>query len=505
MSSVTALLPLLALLVLRGIGLRFRPGIVVLPRWVDALLVVGLGGAGGVAAAGWYAPVHIIGGDWIYHDFPDYCSVVAALAGGVDPPHSSRSLFVGRIVSALTPPGRVFDGMVFGGWAGALLLMVALAAWARVVAGRAAAIVAVVVALAVGPLVLLTRTPTFYPLMDGVFALAAAAAALAFRDGRWPMVALAATLAGVCGMADARGVTFAAWFGGAAALAAVLGPVRRVWRPWGAARGLAVVGLCGLATWGLGRSVHRVDQCAYLEPQVLAFVNVVAERLAGPEATLKSYPVVCPPRRGFCWGWSEPRDLPVTVACVSEILEALPPHLDLVAVDLHHARRTHLDPWLPVLLTAGLFSAVSLRRRPRALVALLVPAVPFLSSWEFVGRTEIDPRRLAPVLLFVPVVVGVASAAILGRGAAGGQRRWGVALGAGAAACWILVVSGTVPTWWAPQAGWRLPWIANAEHAGLRVGKMVDTGSGRPACSTALAPGPEDLSWDGVLGRLRPE
>ena len=48
-------------------------------------------------------------------------------------------------------------------------LVLGVVLWARVLAGRLAGVVAGITLLSVGPLVLLTRTPTFYPLIDGMF------------------------------------------------------------------------------------------------------------------------------------------------------------------------------------------------------------------------------------------------------------------------------------------------------------------------------------------------
>ena len=499
MNVVSMLLPLAGLAVLGIIGRRAAP--VALPRWADVAVVLGVAVAGVVAAANWYAPTHILGGDWIYHDFPDYCSLVDALARGVTPAPSSRSLMVGRVVAALTPSGRVFDGMVVGGLVGTFLVMAGIAAWARVVAGRTAAVVAVIVSLAVAPLALLARTPTFYPMMDGVFAIAAAATALAIRSGRAPALMAAALLVGACGMADARGITWVLALGAATGVAAILGPRPGVWRPGRAAGRVGIVLLCVLATWGLGRAAGREDQCAFLEPQVLAFVQTVAER-SGGLSPVSGFPASCPPGRGYCWGWSAPPDLVRSVSCVRALMAELPPDLDRISAPLREARATHLDPWLPVALAASGLALIGLRGRPRALLALVLPAIPFLSGWEMVGETEVDPRRLAPVLLVLPVLVAVATAGVLGPGRADGDRRVRLAVAAGAVGLWLLVVGGVVPTWWGPFAPWRRSWVANEEHVGLRVGRMIDPGSGRTACAGALAGGPEDLGWEAVKARL---
>lgn len=494
------LLPLAGLVVLGIVGRGTAS--IALPRWVDVVVVLLVATLGVAGAAWWYAPIHIRGGDWIYHDFPDYCSMVDALARGVAPAPSSRSLLIGRVVAGLMPDGRVFDGMVVGGLVGTFLVMIGIAAWARVVGGRTAAAVAVIVALAVGPLALLARTPTFYPMMDGMFAIAAAATALALRSGRLPILIGAALLVGACGFADARGITWVLALGAATGIAAILGPVARVWRPRRAAGRLGIVLGCLLVTWGLGRAVGTADQCAFLEPQVRAFVQTVAER-NGAAPPAPGFPAACPPGRGYCWGWSEPADLVQSVTCVRALMAEIPPDLDQVSAPLREARATHLDPWLPVVLGAAALAVLGLRRRPRALLALVLPAFPFLSAWEAVGGTEVDPRRLAPVLLAVPVLVAVATAVVLGRGRTAGDWRLRVAVSGGAIGLWLVLVSGVVPTGWGPSAPWRRPWAANEEHVGLRVGRMVDPGSGRTACAAALADGPTDLGWDAVMARLR--
>lgn len=500
----TILLPLAVAWLAGMLRRKLDVGLWTAPRWVEIAGWPALAVAVTIAAAGWYAPLHLTGGDFLYSDFADHCSLVDAAARQVTAPISPRSTLIAGMVGYLGRERPVFDAMVIGGWIGSLAVALGITLWARVVAGRLAGVVAGVVMLGVGPLVLLTRTISFYPLMDGIFAMGAAATAWAIARGNVAAVCAAAVGAGLCGLTDARGLGWALAFAGLATLAAVHGPSWTPWRPLHAAGRVGAVALVLVAAWQLGRVVQEERQCAALEDQVRSFVASALRDPRHAAALAELHVTPCAGRSGYCWGWSDPRRIPGTVSCVRTMVDLVPDDLAATGSNISRMRQRHLDPWRAPANVLLLVATLGLVRQPRRWLALVLPALPFLSGYDIAAHVEGDIRRITPVLLPLPVLAGVATAVLVGSGSLGKRRGWGAALVGAVALLWLLSVSGSFPGWWSPNASWRWPFTASDEHLGLRA-RRTGGGAGGEACAEALLRGPGDLTWEGVIGRVRGE
>lgn len=451
---------------------------------VDVPLLLALGLGVTAVSADWLARFHLVGGPLSAVDFGQYCQAVGAAAAGADGSmNDQRSFFVARLLAPLARSVGVVDALTLGACAGLTAVVVGVALWAHAIAGRTAAIGAAILCGAVAPLVLLARNPTFYPEQHGAYAVASGAAAMALSTRRTGWIAVGAAAAAWAPWFDQRGVFWTVSCGGMVALAAVLpepGPDgvggesrisgfgRKVFGgewPRRIGRSMLRLGLvAALLTGGWYGARPIWANGGALEPQVYAFAETVTRNSArGPDPQLVSRPCAAPPH--FRWGWSSPLDLPRTIVCARAQVAAIP----AAAAEVPSAKKgwlAQVEPWRTPLLIAAAIAATGLARRPWRLFLLLPPLVPCLAALD-AARLEPDPRRLATIALFVPVVFGVAFAVLAEAGRAVEPARWGRLMRPVAALVLVLVVLGVIPTWLGPDAAWREPFRAQSEWEGV--------------------------------------
>ena len=410
-------------------------------RW-EWLAVAGLGLLGAVVADQWFGGFHL-GGPWTSSDFQDYCAGVWSLWTDVPEAFPVKRSRLAGVLAAWTGADDVVTALQRGAWLGAAGGFVGLAAWARVLGGRGAAVVAVVLAWAVAPLVLGSRMYTFYPAMNAVLVGGSAVVAGAVVQPRRATLAAAGAAVGLALCIDVRGVLWAGpWL---LALAAVgLRPAPD--------RGLRLLSLAvpvalsfGLGAWAFPAEALSLEQQLDVRP--------LAAFRAGGEETRAAWDY----GSRFVWGQSAPWAVVGTVGFLLANQRAAPSTLGELT-DFAPIVSAHLDPWLPPLAVGLLGAAVLMRRRPWPALALGATTLPFLLALVAArSSVELQLRFLSQALVVVPLVVGVAA----GRALDAGQSRARVVAGAVAVAVLALAVFGAVPSPLSPRAEWRRTWPPN--------------------------------------------
>ncbi len=383
-------------------------------RLLEAL-VAGLLGA--FFVAGWVAALRVGPYPLGTSDFQDYCTAVAAYRTG----HwqhwpSQRSLFAGWLPGALAVEFGVLRGLVYGsllstvGWIGATWL------WTWALAGRRAAWLAVVWVGAFGPLVLLTRTVSFYPEVALVHTLAAACVAGSLARAHWGWAVASAVTVALVPLADVRSVLVlcalapAAWLGAVATRA-----------PWWARGGL--LGLHGAALWAAwrwGALAYPSALVATLQSTVFRYAEDAA-RLSGQAWALPAWEH----SPAFAWSKTELTTLPDAIRYLRAVDASRPAELGRLALMTANGRE--IAAWAGPLGVAATLAVGALARRPRALLALLATTPAFLILLRSAALTLPHPRQLALGSASLPVLFGVGSAAVLFLGDALHRRaatRW---------------------------------------------------------------------------------
>jgi hypothetical protein len=487
---VSEWLPLVLLPLLAGaLRLGGRPG----PRasWHDGAVAIGLSVGVAVAAATWFARFYVSGSVFIQSDFSQYCEVVDAARSGkhaVDGPH--RSWLVGRALGPLADALGTRDALAAGAVISTAVVGIGLYVWGLAVAGRTAAVASAAGLLAIAPLVLLSRTVTFYPELCATLATMAGATAMAVRTRHVGWVAAAGVLVALAPLVDLKAVP---WM--LPMLAVVTGAA--MWAPAGPLRWARALGRVALvagllaASWRAGAVVWPADMGSTLEVQMASYVTDV-ERRAGTQTGLAQrvgHPDLCGyhPSEGLRWGTGDPRNVPRTIQCL-RTMRALIPESALQIREIGWARSHQVSPLLFLSAGAGVVALLGLgihavRRRTLArLAALVLTFPPFLYTLAAAAREDADLRRLAPSLLFAPVLFGVAWAVLVRwRSAAAPsltaqtsrERGWNFAAASLGALALALLLTGAVPSGLSPAASWHAVTYVDEEWRDILAGKQT--------------------------------
>ena len=410
--------------------------------WLDVALVVCAGVSAAVLADRWFGGFHL-GGAWTSSDFQDYCAGVWSLWNDLPEAFPVKRARLAGMLAAGSGASDVLAALQRGAWLGALGVWAGLALWARALGGRWAVPLALLLGLAVSPLVLTSRMYTFYPAMNAVLVVGSALVATAVVRPRIATLAGAGVAVGLALSVDVRGVLWALpWGVGALGAAAWSGPRR-------SARLAAVLVPVGVSL-ALGAWSFPTDALS-LEQQL--DVRPLAEFRSGGEEARSAWSY----SSRFVWGQTPPWALLGTVAFLLGNQRAAPSALGDLA-DFAPIVSAQLDPWLWPLAVGLVGVGIVARRRPRVLVGLWVTAAPFLLAL-YAARTsvELQLRFLSQALVVVPLVVGVAVGVGLD-----GLGRWRGWVGGLAVVALALAVFGAVPGPLSPAAEWRRTWPPNS-------------------------------------------
>ena len=328
--------------------------------WHDAVVAVVLGVGIAVLAGGWLAPFTIPGTRAVGSpDFGEYCALINNyLADALHEWGENRSRLAGLPAGLLASHLGIFDALLFSALGSLALVVGGSYLWARAIHTRTAGVAAAVLVGAVGPLAVLGRTLTFYPVITAGLTLACAGAAAAAR-WRTPFSVLLAGLGiGLALLVDARGLIWAVPCLGLTALAVLAGPERPGVPRW---RGLG---------WRSLALAFPIVWSFQVGPWAYTPTARTLEGHVGIYAELQERGVRLPPWKHptgrdtrYIWGRSDPRQIPWTLLFVADQGRWVPEwYRDLPEVREGFQRSG--APWVAPFAAAAVAAVVGLRRRP---------------------------------------------------------------------------------------------------------------------------------------------
>jgi hypothetical protein len=382
-------------------------------RWLGgaAWRVVGARGAealtagllGALFVCGWIAEWRVMPYPLGTSDFQDYCTAVAAYREARwDAWPMQRSVLAGLLPGALSVSFGVLRGLVYGSLISTVLWIAGTWVWTWSLAGRRAAWLAVAWIGAFGPLVLLTRTVSFYPEVAVLHVAAAACAAGAIARGHWGWSMAGAVSLGLLPLADVRSVIVLGALAPAMLLGAVLARAG-----WGARAGLVVLqagALC--AAWRWGTWSYPAESVATVQSTVYHYAEDAA-RLTGVTWKVPAWETSAP----FAWARTDIASLVDAVRYLQAVDASRPPLLARLALQTANGRE--VAAWVQPTALAALLAVLGLLHRPRAVLALFATAPVFFVLLRSAALTLPHPRQLALGSAALPVVFGAGSAALL--------------------------------------------------------------------------------------------
>ena len=195
---------------------------------VDVPRGLGLGLLAAVISCAWISHFSLLGGRFVAPDFSRYCGNLAVVMDGEWWAwHEASSLLPAWILSPIAGQVGLMDALAWGALLGFGVTAAACYWWASVLHSRLAGIAAVLFCLCMMPLVVMSRSLTFYPLHVAVFTLATATATVALVRKTKGALLMAGVAIGLALLMDVRGLLFALPAFGAAVLASYKRPLWR--------------------------------------------------------------------------------------------------------------------------------------------------------------------------------------------------------------------------------------------------------------------------------------
>lgn len=416
----------------------------------------------------WLVRFHLARWPLTASDFAQYCQSVAAVQGGsLDTWVPQRSLVAGYLPGALSGELGVLGGLIAGAIASQVLAGASFYVWGRAAHGRVAGVSSMLLGCAVAPLVVLSRTVTFYPEFVATCAFSSAMAMCAVRYRTPASLILGGVGVGLVLLADVRGLYWAL-----ANLCIVL--VGAIPNYYGhlPRRLLFVLGPVALS-WFVGHLLLFPDAPG-LDAQTRHFV---ADALATiPDAPVPELPDYA--KQDFLWGRSMPWEVPSALYRLWEVSSYLPKAL-AGNLEVAHGRETYVWPWIGPAAGALLLWTLRMRRRPATLLGFLLSLAPCVLALWTTSTTLAHPRYLGVAMLGLPVALGVPLGAFVGAPA---PPKVAVPL----VAVLGLLVLGVVPGFLSPAASWRVPIYAETQPRDFQMNE-VEFNAENVLCVKALA------------------
>lgn len=446
----------------------------------------------------------ISSGVYVQSDFAHYCEAADSVRMGFDGPRTHRrSWLAAQLPGLLASKLGIVDGLGVTALISTVVMVVAIALWAWVLAGRVAGVAAAISVASFAPLVVVSRHLTFYPQMTAAIALCGFSTALVLRRRDMPSLVLGTVIPCIAALLHIQSLFFVVGALGISLLAALF-PMR----PMAILMRLAVVvGLISVA-WHGGQyaypSVHRNS----LESEVFRYVQTL-ENPARSTGVAVAEVEACKVDGGGGFGWGNPNPwrLIETWSCLNDLRRQADSRLSHVPdSDAVTDFRAHRDPWLPILAVSLGVTLVGLRRRPVEAAGLAVTLLPYL-LYLIYGEVDGTIRRLtvgfvaAPVLLGVGACMGIGG--ILDRVPTKyAKARWTPWLVSALLMVWFGLVLGLPASFVGPHAGWRTA-IPTSSELGNAERWRDETSEGRQICYRALRADQADgISKLGRLGSL---
>ena len=147
---------------------------------------------------------------WNTADLSDYCNAILHLNGEPDVPWSiKRSKITGWLAAPLAESAGIMTALRTSSIVAAVLVGAGLYAWGRAAAGRTAGLLAALAGLALGPVVLLSRILTFYPMVAAFLVVGAALCTMGIVSKNPKHLALTGAGMGLALLADVRELVWA--------------------------------------------------------------------------------------------------------------------------------------------------------------------------------------------------------------------------------------------------------------------------------------------------------
>lgn len=400
---------------------------------------MGIGLAAAVCAGGWMSRYSLVDGRYMAPDFNRYCGNLAVMMNGDwDVWHGASSLLPAWILAPIAGQVGLMASLEWGALLGFALVATSCYFWASALYNRVAGIAAVLFTLTMMPLLVMSRTLTFYPIHVGFFTLATAAGTVAMVRKSKGALFFAGLAMGLALVADARGLLFALPALAMAILGAFSSP-RHTILPR-----LALVLLPLWASWGLGKRAYG-DPSVSLEEQVSNLHSSALARSALGSA-------VHTPTTNFVWGQSPVLSIPSTLNqlrlqanSVSKYTRDLPKN--------QKKRSILVWPWKVPAITAFLLTTVALVRKPWHLLAMGLSLIPAALALRSVMVIEITVRFLGAIAPAIAVLLGIAFAVLVGKRkpAEPEDTRWPLREPVAVLVLGILIL-GILPSWLGPNS-----------------------------------------------------
>jgi hypothetical protein len=446
-------------------------------RWhsgIDLGLAAALG-VGGLAMAWlWMKGFYLQGVGVTASDFGEYCDMVVAQMGQGDGWSTNRSRLIPVLTAALAPQVGILDAFLWAAGISYAVIGAAVYLWARALHGRVAGISAATLLLTVSPVVILSRTLSFYPEVAALFTVCGAMTALAVRFPHPASMLAAGAGIGLALLADLRGLTWAlpclglVLLGGWRMKPLKLLPV-----------GLLCLALPIWASWKAGPTVYPPEDTNALE------IQSDLRRMFRDRGHLPKNIDLFHPNELYLWGTSNPLSIPASLHEIRRIQKGLPKTMEQDHETTYN-RKKRLDPWKGVGVGALALVVWGLRRRPLLLATALGTALPFavalygatlyLRSYvRFLGNT------MPPLAVFLGIGFAALAQGALRRARdatqapeAAESNRWrNVARPVAAFALCLALVLGAIPSYLSPEAPWRTRESSNAKEVGRYLAKAA--------------------------------
>lgn len=491
----------------KGAGMAFLKQLLAPPvnqPWstrVDLPLLLLVAVGVGLLDALWLVRFHLVGWPLTASDFSQYCDAVIALTvGEVEQVPAQRSVVAGFLPALLAHKLGVLGALATAAVMSTCILVGAIYLWTRTLAGREAGVMAALLTGAVGPLLLLTRTTTFYPEATAGMVLASSLSVAFLRWRNTTLALLSGLSLGLALCLDVRGILYVLPAMLVSCWAAVFSPGGVLWR------GLRVLLLGGpiYLSWWIAHSFVNIETPGLLYQT--AFFLRDAQRMAGHAQWVQIW------GHDFLWGRSLLSEVPAGFIAIQRVMGEVAQQL-AASPSVAIVRDRHVEPWLQPMLVAMVGLIWVLRRQPLWLLATLGLLGPYLSALGMATQILPHPRYLGMTMAPLPVVLGLGCVGVYhlawtmlswltqrvrvpaeGEGAGQTSPWQGGWQGACLRLALVLVlVLGVLPSPLSPTASWRLRLTAD-EYPRVLMQAPRKIGPNDPGCLYAL-------SQDAVHGR----
>lgn len=358
----------------------------------------------------------------------------------------------------------VIDGLLAAALLHSGVMVFGIGLGTRALAGRMAALIAMLSVIALPPLAVLPRTASLYPAFDAAITLSLGLTLVACRWRSPWTLALGSAGAGLVFLADARGLIWGLSSLGILFLVFIVGSYENIrnqviprWQRWLNALLWPIAGIAPMIyAYILGRWAY-MQNSASLEMRVDVqhfFMERSLEFISRPGMNSR-----------YIWGWSSPWQIPKTLLWLYDEQRHVPKSWAMTSDNLW-VYSTQVAPWVwPFWGVLGL-SIWGLRRQPGMILALLLTLTPFAAAqWATVTMVDLHVRFLGstyPVLALLIGLAWVSAAELLPTHFTGRLKSLhfpasDLVLNGGV---FFLLVLGGLPSWLSPIAPWRQPMIS---------------------------------------------